>query len=64
MIAKIATGEVEHVTTEDGKNAAVVALGRKGGKARVAGLSARKRKEIARIAASSRWSDNKKIAYA
>jgi hypothetical protein len=55
MIAKIATGEIEDVTTEDGKNAAAVALGRMGGKARAAGLSARKRKEIAKKAAASRW---------
>ena len=30
IIAKIATGEIEDVTTEDGKNAAAVALGRQG----------------------------------
>jgi hypothetical protein len=29
MIAKIATGEIEDITTEDGKNAAAVALGGK-----------------------------------
>ena len=57
MIAKIATGEIEGVTTDDGKNAAAVALGRMGGKARAAGMSARKRKEIARKAAKARWSD-------
>ena len=56
MIAKIATGEIEDVTTEDGKNAAAVALGRMGGKARAAGMSAKKRKEIAKKAAASRWS--------
>ena len=58
MIAKIATGEIEDVqpTPEsEGKNAAAVALGRMGGKARAARLSARKRKEIARKAAKSRW---------
>ena len=55
MIAKIATGEIEDVTTEDGKNAAAVALGRMGGKARAAGMSARKRKEIAKKAAKARW---------
>ena len=33
IIAKIATGEIKDVTTEDGKNAAAVALGRMGGKA-------------------------------
>jgi hypothetical protein len=56
MIAKIATGEIEDATTDDGKNAAAVALGRMGGKARAAGMSAKKRKEIAKKAAASRWS--------
>ena len=51
MIAKIATGEIE-----DGKNAAAVALGRMGGKARAEGMSAKRRKEIARKAAVKRWS--------
>ena len=55
MIAKIATGEIEDVTTEDGKNAAAVALGRMGGKARAAGMSAKKRKELAQKAAAKRW---------
>jgi hypothetical protein len=57
MIAKIATGEIENVTTEDGKNAAAVVLGRMGGKARAAKLSPRKRKQIAKNAASARWSE-------
>ena len=58
LIGKIATGEVEDVlpTPEsEGKNAAAVALGRMGGKARAANMSARKRKEIARKAAKTRW---------
>jgi len=55
MIAKIATGEIEDVTTEDGKNAAAVALGRMGGKARAAGMSKKRRKEIAKDAAKKRW---------
>lgn len=55
LIGKIATGEVEDVTTDDGKNAAAVSLGRMGGKARAAVMSARKRKEIAKKAAESRW---------
>jgi hypothetical protein len=62
MIARIATGEVEDVqpTAEsEGKNPAAVALGRMGGKARAAGMSARKRKEIARKAAETRWKNNK-----
>jgi hypothetical protein len=49
MVGRIATREIdETATTEDGKNAAAVALGRMGGKARAAGLSARKRSEIAK----------------
>ena len=54
-IAKIASGEIEDITTEDGKNVAAVALGRMGGKARAASLTARKRKEIAKKAAAKRW---------
>lgn len=57
MIAKIATGEIEDLTTEDGKNPAAVALGRMGGKARAAGMTAKKRSEIAKKAAKSRWKD-------
>jgi hypothetical protein len=55
LIAKIATGEVEDVTTDDGKNAAAVALGRMGGKARAESISAKKRIEIAKKAAKTRW---------
>ena len=55
MIGKIATGEVDDLTTDDGKIAAAVALGRMGGKARAAGMSAKKRKEIAQKAAAKRW---------
>jgi hypothetical protein len=51
----IATGEIEDITTEDGKNAAAVALGRMGGRARAAGMTATRRKEIARKAAKARW---------
>jgi hypothetical protein len=57
MIGKIATGEIEQGNPPgDGKDPAAVALGRKGGKARAEGLSARKRKEIAKKAAKARWS--------
>jgi hypothetical protein len=55
MVAKIPTGEIEDITTEDGKNAAAVALGRMGGKARAAGMTAKKRSEIAKKAAQKRW---------
>ena len=54
-VMRIATGEIEDKVTDDGKNAAAVALGRMGGKARAKGMTAKRRKEIARKAAKSRW---------
>jgi hypothetical protein len=56
MVGKIATGEIEDLTTEGGKNAAAVALGRMGGKARAEGMTSEKRKAIAKKAAKARWS--------
>ncbi len=53
-VAKIATGEIEE-TTDDGKNKAAVELGRKGGKARAEKLSKKRRSEIAKKAAATRW---------
>ena len=38
MIARIATGEIEEAPPNDGKDPAAVSLGRKGGKARAAGI--------------------------
>ena len=56
-VMRVATGAIdETATTDDGKNAAAVALGRMGGKARAAGMTAKKRKEIAQKAAAKRWS--------
>jgi hypothetical protein len=55
IIGRIASGEIDDLTTDDGKNAAAVALGRMGGKARAEGMSAKKRKAIARKAAKARW---------
>jgi hypothetical protein len=54
-IARIATGEEEEALTEDGKDAAAVSLGRKGGTARAKALSEKQRAEIAKKAASARW---------
>jgi hypothetical protein len=62
LIARIATGEAaDAVPTpeSEGKNPAAVALGRMGGQARAKGLSARKRTEIAKNAAKSRWNPKK-----
>ena len=56
MVAKIATGEIsESAPPDDGKNPAAEALGRLGGQSRAKSLSAKKRKEIAKKAAKSRW---------
>jgi hypothetical protein len=59
FIADLATGEQQEQDKYKGKNPAAVELGRlgglKGGKARAAKLSAKKRKEIAKKAAASRW---------
>lgn len=60
LIADMATGEEKETEkTEDGKNAAAVALGRlgglKGGKARANKLTPEQRKEIAKKGAEKRW---------
>jgi hypothetical protein len=60
LIVDMATGNAPADTViDDGKNPAAVALGRlgglKGGLARKKALSPKKRSEIARIAARSRW---------
>ena len=55
-IARIATGEEEEgVLTDDGKDAAAVSLGRKGGKARAKSLNDKERADIAKKAAAARW---------
>ncbi len=53
-VAKIATGEIED-KSDDAKNKAAAALGKKGGQARAKKLSKRRRAEIAKKAAASRW---------
>lgn len=57
-ILDVTTGEAEKIEPRE-KNPAAVALGRlgaaKGGKARAAKLSPKKRKEIAKKAAAARW---------
>jgi len=59
MVASIAVGDFDGIKTEDGKDPAAVALGRrgglKGGAARAKSLSAKQRSEIAQRAARSRW---------
>ena len=55
-VMQIATGQAEEEYTEDGKNKAAKALGRLGGRARAKKLSKKRRAEIAKKAAASRWS--------
>lgn len=55
-VAKIATGEIEESTEDDGKDKAAQAMGRKGAKARAEKLTPEQRREIARKAAVKRWS--------
>lgn len=60
MAAKIATGEIaEPVEPDDGKDPAAKALGKKGGAARAASLSKKRRAEIAKKAAAGRWGKHK-----
>lgn len=57
-VVDLATGEAEDrepTPEEQGKDPAAVALGKKGGEARAASLSKKKRSEIARKAAAKRW---------
>jgi hypothetical protein len=59
LIVDMSTGEAPKDEPPPEKNPAAVALGKlgasKGGKARAAKLSAKKRKEIAKRAAEARW---------
>jgi hypothetical protein len=57
-IIDIATGQKpdrDPTPEEEGKDPAAVALGKKGGKARAAGMTAAKRLAIAKKAAKARW---------
>ena len=54
-VARIATGEEADEKTEDGKDAAAVSLGRRGGRARAKSITPERRAEIARKAAAKRW---------
>lgn len=63
-IVDLATGDAEEEKTDDGKDPAAVALGRKGGlkggKARAEKLTAKQRSEIAKKAAETRWKNQRK----
>jgi hypothetical protein len=54
-IMRIAVGEDSDTAPDDGKNKAAQALGKLGGAARAKSMTAKRRKEIAKKAAKSRW---------
>jgi hypothetical protein len=57
MVMRIATGEqTDPLPADDGKNKAAQALGKLGGAARAKSMTAKRRKEIAKKAAKTRWS--------
>jgi hypothetical protein len=59
-IIDIATGQKpdrDPTPEEQGKDPAAVAMGKKGGAARAAGMTAEKRSEIAKKAAQKRWQE-------
>jgi hypothetical protein len=58
-IIDIATGQ--QPSPVDTRNPAAVELDRKGGKARAAGLSPKRRKEIAKKAAKVRWRETSDV---
>ena len=58
LVIDVATGQIEDrepTPEEQGKDPAAAALGRKGGKIRASKMTAERRAEIARKAATSRW---------
>ena len=62
-VARLLTGEEqEDFPADDGKDKAAQSLGQRGGKARAKALNAKRRKEIAKAAASARWSRRKVAA--
>jgi hypothetical protein len=54
-VARIATGETDDTTPDDGKDKAAQAMGRKGGAARASSMTPERRAEIAKVAAAKRW---------
>ena len=63
LIVDISVGDADdsqNMPDESGKDPAAVALGKKGGAARAASLSKKRRAEIATKAASARWKIKRK----
>lgn len=57
-VMRIATGEEAESVTDDCKDKAAQALGRKGGAARAKAMTPERRAEIAKKAAAERWGKN------
>jgi hypothetical protein len=57
-VGRLAVGDDTEEIKDDGKDPNAKALGAKGGAARAKSLSAKKRSEIAKKAATSRWKKN------
>ena len=59
LVGDISTGQIEDKAPDDGKDPAAIKRGRaggiKGGKSRAVALSPRRRKQIAKKAATVRW---------
>ena len=59
LIVDLSVGEADdskNMPDDSGKDPAAMALGKKGGKARAAKLTAKRKREIAKKAAKARWS--------
>jgi hypothetical protein len=54
-VMRIAIGEADDVSRDDGKNRAAQEMGRKGGAARAKSMAPERRAEIAKAAAAKRW---------
>jgi hypothetical protein len=54
-VMRITTGEDTNTAPDDGKNRAAQELGKLGGAARAKSMTPKRRKEIAKAAANSRW---------
>ncbi len=57
LMIDIATGQVPDVV-DDGKDPGIAEMKRKGAAARSAGMTPKRRAEVAKIAASKRWGKN------
>ncbi len=58
LIVDLSVGDADDSTNmpdDSGKDPAAIALGKKGGKARAAKLSSKRKQEIAKKAAKARW---------